>query len=146
MTPLEEILKYLKRLEKPYPKSDPHGVADELNERCSLLSRATQIMADAKEEMDLARGRELAALSHDRRTATELKQILNSRTTKQEKLYALADGLHSDLVQSIGVGRTLVSAEKEYVKTFGSHGSGDVDERTGEVVARKQKREDDERT
>jgi hypothetical protein len=133
MTPLEEIMKYLKRIEKKYPP-DPHGLADELNERCSLLSRVTQIIADAKEELNLARGKELALLSRDRRTATELKQILNTRTTQQEKLYTLAEGLHSDLVQAIGVGRTLVSAEKEYVRTFGSRPSGDVDERTGEIL------------
>jgi hypothetical protein len=133
MTAREEIMKYLKRLEHPYP-DEPNAMSKELNERMTLLSRATQLKADAKMALDQALGKDMAALD-GKRTATELKAILAARTAETAKTYDLADGLHSDLVHCIGVGRTLVSNEKEYLRTFGS--GNNADPRTGEIVGRR---------
>lgn len=132
MTAREEIMKYLKRLEHPYPE-EPIAIARELNERMALLSRATQLKADAKVALDQALGKEMNSIE-GKRTATELKAVLAARTAEIAKTYDLAEGLHSDLVHAIGVGRTLVSNEKEYLRTFGS--GNNVNPRTGEIGGR----------
>lgn len=134
MTAREEIMKYLRRLENPYP-DDPHGIAKELNERCALLSRATQLKADSKVELDQAQGREMAHIT-GKKTATELKTVLAARTAELQKTYDLADGLHADLVHSVGVGRTLVSNEKAYLTTFGGAKDVRIDAGTGEISSR----------
>jgi len=129
MTPKEEILKYLERITHPYP-SDPHALSKEVDERTALLARATQLKADAKYFLTIAIGSQMNIVEK-KMTATEIKGRIGAATAELERVYDLADGLHSDLVHAIGVGRTLISNEKAYMQSMGNV---PVNTKTGEII------------
>jgi len=47
---------------------------------------------------------------------------MNGSTTAERELMDLANGLHSDLVHSVGVGRTMMSSERENLRVFPTGG------------------------
>lgn len=115
MTTKEEIQKYLTRIKKPFPE-DAHGLARELNERQALLARATELKVAAQIALDVARGK--VVTTGTKVSVSEYKDFVNAQTVAEREVLDLASGLHSDLVHSCDVGRTLVSMEKQYLRTF----------------------------
>lgn len=117
MTLREEIDFMLESINKEYP-AEPIAVQEELNKRGAMLSRATVLKTQAKTILTKARKKATKESFHPDLSATAFKDIVAGLTVQEQEAFDLADGLHSDLVHTIGIGRTILSSERENLRTM----------------------------
>jgi hypothetical protein len=108
----------------------PDDLSDALKERCAWLARSARLVADTKQALDEARGREAEELGN-RFSATVFKEVLASKLSNETRIANLAERLNAALTHDIDAIRSLLAFEREYVNRI----SG-ADATTGEIRVR----------
>ena len=93
----------------------PTGLIAELDHRCQWLARSSQLEADCQFIHDRARGKNCE--KYLKVTATIMRELLAKDCAEESRLLKLADRLNSTVTHQMDSIRTLISYEKESMRS-----------------------------
>ena len=110
----KEISEIYENISQPLDLT-PTGLIAELDHRCQWLARSSQLEADCQFIHARARGK--ACELYPKVSATVLKEFLSRDCAEEARLLKLADRLNSTIVHQMDSIRTLISYEKESMRS-----------------------------
>jgi hypothetical protein len=111
-----EVSELYKSIKEPLDRT-PEGLVGELDFRGQWLARSAEILADAQIILDKKRGEVAESFVGTEESWNIVKHLIEAKCADEKKLYILSERLNATLVHQIDEIRTLLSYEKESMKT-----------------------------